>query len=225
MVYAQTEFSRRGFLSSVAASLAILVGTLLPRTAWPMTENLRYLNDARARLKEFETEREPERLREAWVALDNVILAQEEDTQTRAALRKDCLYLRLQMFRLVDRFLDPNFDAKDVPYLNIAPPPTRDGIAYDSGVDPSEIKDPETRAAYEKALAENRAKAEYHRLQIGLRRVDERITPSTEAFIRNAYRAVSGDQTELTTAIDEVIENPRRKADLLKLLPPSSRPM
>ncbi len=186
-----------------------------------MQDNEKYLNAAQARAKEFEAEREPERLREAYMALENVILAQEHDPKTRGQLRTDSLSLWLHLLQLLDRFLDPNFNPEDVPEKLVQPPPTSGGIVLRPGADPALIDDPKVRAEYEKAIAANRAKADHYRLQINLRRLEERIPPRAEAFIRNSYTSAPGDQEELQTAIDGIMKNPQRKARLLKLLTPS----
>lgn len=188
-----------------------------------MTDNQKYLNEAQARVKEFEAELEPERLREAYMALEDVILVQETDPKSRARLRTNALSLWLHLLQLLDRFLDPKFNPEDVPEMLVQPPPTTGDVVYPPGADPALIDDPKARAEYEKAIAANRAKADHYRLQINLRRLDERITPRAEAFIRNFYTPAAIDQKELQTAIDEIIRDPRRKAGLLKLLS-SSQP-
>ena len=45
-------------------------------------------------------------------------------------------------------------------------------------------------------------------------------TPGTEAFIRKNYSSNQHDHQVLRTAIETIIENPERKAELLKLLQP-----
>jgi hypothetical protein len=187
-----------------------------------MTENEKYLKEALAHVKEFEAELEPERLHEAYMALENVIWTQERDPKARAQSRADCLSLWLHLLHMLDRFLDPDFNPKDFPEKLVQPPPTSGGIVYPPGADPVLIDDPKARAGYEKAIAANRAKADHYRLQINLRRLDERIPPRTEAFIRNSYTSAPGDQAELRTAIDAIIKDRQRKVDLLKLLRPSS---
>ena len=206
---------------SAAIIIAILLVPLTRLEVSAMKDNEKYLNEARAHVKEFEAELEPERLREAHMALEHVILTQETDPKTRGQLRTDSLSLWLHILQLLDRFLDPKFNPEDLPLTLVQPPLTSGDIVLRPGADSALIDDPKVRADYEKAIAANRAKAEYYRLQIGLRRLDERIPARAEAFIRNSYTSVSGDQKELQTAIDDTIKNPQRKAALLKLLTPS----
>jgi len=181
-----------------------------------MMENQKYLREAHTYTKEFETQLEPSLLRLAYMALENVILAQESDLKLRAQLRVDCLYLWLYLLQLLDRFLDPGFNPNDVPEKLIQPPPTTEGVVYPPGANPALIDDPQARAEYEEAIAANRAKAEQYRLQINLRRLDEQITPRAEAFIRNSYTFTPSDRQEVKTAILQKIKNPQRQERLLK---------
>jgi len=185
-----------------------------------MTENQKYLKETRERIKGFEKELEPERLREAYMALENVSLAKEHVPKTRAQLRTDTLSLWLGLLQILDHHLDPDFNPEDGPEELVQPPPTSGGVVLRPGADPALIDDPTARAEYEKAIAANRAKANNYRLQIHLGRLNERITPRAEEFIRNSYTTAPDDQEELKTAIEKTIEDPRRKARLLELLTP-----
>lgn len=181
-----------------------------------MKDNEKYLNEAQMQVKEFEAELEPEQLRKAYMALENVIVSHEQDPQIRAQLRTKVLSLWLHLIHLVDRFSDPGFNPTDVPTLGIQPPPTTGGIVYPPGADPALIDDPQARSEYEKAIATNRAKAERYRLQINLRRLDEQITSRAEAFIRNSYTFTPSDREEAKAAILKTIKNPQRQERLLK---------
>lgn len=183
-----------------------------------MTTNKKHLEEVRKRTQEFETELESERLREAYMALENVNLAAEQDPLARARTRSSVLVSWLHILRILDNGIDPTFDPHDVPLLLVQPPPLPGGIVLRPGADPAKIPDPATRAQYEKAIADNRAKADRYRLQIELRRLDERVTPRVEAFIHDSYTASRRDQEELKLAIDQSLTLPARKAALSKLL-------
>lgn len=189
-----------------------------------MSENEKYLKTAREKIEAFKTEMEAERLRESSMALGNVILAKEHNAEDRKKLRSESLNLWLTLLQIIDKNLDPNFDPKDVPSMSVIPPASG-GVAYPAGADPALIADPQARAEYEKAIADNRKKAVNHRLQIQLKRVSERVTPRAENFIRNSFNDSPEDQEELRTAIEEKIEKPERKANLLKLLEHSQPPL
>jgi len=186
-----------------------------------LTANEMCLKEAQTLAKKFEAELEAERLREASLALERVNLSQEGDPASRARLRANSLSLWLHLIGLLDRFLDPKFNIEDVPGTAVQPPPTSGGVVYPPGADPALIDDPKARADYEKAIAANRAKADRYRLQVHLRRVNERIVSRAEGFIRNAYTSAPDDQKQLRTAIEKAIKDPQRKAGLLKLLAPS----
>lgn len=187
------------------------------------TENEKYLKEAQTRVKEFEKESEPERLREAYMALENVVLEQEYDAKIRSRLRRECLTLWLEMVGILDRRIDPKFDPEDVPENLVQPPPTSKGVVYPPGADPALIDDPKAREEYEKAVAANNAKINNYRLQTHLKRLNEQIPPRAADFIENSYTASADDQKEVKAAIDRLIENQVRHAEFSKLLK-SSKP-
>jgi hypothetical protein len=187
-----------------------------------IVDNQKHLSDSRAHIRQFEAEMEPERLREAYMDLENVVLPDQHNPRARAQLRGECLALWLRLLDVLDRFLDPSFNPDDPPELRVEPPPTRDGIEY-PGMDPALIEDPRARAEYERAIAANNQKAIRYRLQIQLGRLKDLIPAGVVAFVYNSYSADAGDQTEVRTAIDNVIKNPQRKAELLRLTAPAHR--
>lgn len=185
-----------------------------------MTKNQTYLEEARTKAKGFQDTQEPERLKESYFALENVLLQDENDLKTRARLRMLSLDQWLQLIQLVDGARDPKFDPNEVPERTIQPPPTSKGVVP-PGADPALIDDPKARAEYEKTLATHRAKVQNYRLQIHLGRLNESITPRAEGFILDSYTQAPADQEEVRTAIEKTIKDPRRKAKLLKLVRPA----
>jgi hypothetical protein len=214
-------------LRKVSSVLVLIGGALvivsLAARSNPMADNQQSLREAHQLARQFEAQPEADRLREAFLALENVDLAQERDPRMRARLRADCLASWLHLLQLLDRHLDPNFNRGDVPATLVQPPPTRAGVKYPPGADPALIEDARARAEYEKAIAANRVKAERYRLQVQLEPVAARLESGAEAFIRNAYSAAPADQAEMRVAIDTRIQDPRRKAKLLNLLQPPPR--
>lgn len=202
----------------VTGMVVLITFSLLTRTNKSMTENEKYIKEAKKLVKEFETESEPERLREAYMSLENVVLEQEYDAKVRRRLRRECLTLWLEMVRILDQRLDPNFDPEDVPENLVQPPPTSKGVVYPPGADPALIDDPKAREEYEKAVAANNAKIKNYRLQTQLTRLNEQIPPRAKEFIENSYTASDDDQKELKEAIDQKLENPGRHAEFQKLL-------
>ena len=183
-----------------------------------MTENEKYLKEAQDKIKAFESEREPERLRESAMALENIILTKEFDAKIRKKMRANSLSLWLTLLQILDKNLRSDFDPEDTPDFIVQPSPLPDGTVLRPGTDPAKINDPKSRAEYEKAIAENREKQENYRLQTQLHRLEEKIPPCVEQFIRDSYTSSSDDQKELKEAIDKFIEKPERKTELSKLL-------
>lgn len=199
---------------------AALFAAAPPMEAKPVTNNQRYLNEAQAHIKEFESGLDPQRLRDAYMSIENVILPQEPDLKTREQLRKSALSVWLHLLQILDRFVDPNFDPDDVPEDLVQPPKTTGGVVYPPGADPALIADPAARAEYEKAIEANRKKIESYNLQLQLSRLTPRVSERADAFLRRSYTPSPHDRKELKSAIDETITDPKRKAHLLEILEP-----
>jgi hypothetical protein len=200
------------------ACAVLIVACAATAKAKSMTQNQRYLHEAQQRASEYETEKDPERLREASVALDNVIVGQEQDPDLQAQVRRDCLSLWLHLIQLLDLTLDRNFDPKQVPNKLVQPPPTNGGVVYPPGADPALIDDPRARAEYEREILANRKKIQDYRIQVHLARLKDRIPEQAAAFIRANYSSAEPDQEELKKAIKETITDPDRKKELKNLL-------
>lgn len=181
-----------------------------------MTDNEKHLEKAVERIKAFETEKEPERLREASMALENVNLRREHMTRIRHKLRSDCLDLWLTILQTIDKHMDSAFDPEDVPQLSVMPPRIKGDIQLPPGADPAVIDDPKAREEYEKAIKDNRAKQENYPLQTQLRELDEVIARKVGLFIRRAF--TSSDHGEVKAAIDRIIEGQSRKESLFRLI-------
>jgi len=208
----------RSIIFVVVSILAVFVATSLLMRNTAMTENEKCIKEAEQKIKEFEAEKEPERLRESAMALENIVLAKEYDAKIRRALRTESLTLWLTLVQILDNRLDPNFDPEDVPEKSARPPLTSRGEVLRPGIDPAKIADPTARAEYEKAIAENREKQDNYRMQFQLGRLNEFIPPRAENFIRNSCSDSDEDQKELTDAIEEKIEKPERKEELMRLV-------
>jgi hypothetical protein len=184
----------------------------------PMKNNEKNLSDAQSMFNRFATEREPDLLRDSYMTLDNVNLTLEGDESTRNQYRAKSLELWLQLLQLLDQLLDPNFNPDDEPVTLVTPPSTPGGVTYRPGVDPAKIDDPKARAEYEKAIAANRIKTQNYRLQVHLRRLDERLPSRAEAFMRSAFGTSQRDRDELRVAIAASKIGAKRKESLLRLV-------
>lgn len=170
---------------------------------------------AAALLAEFEKEKDTEKLQAAADLLVEVDLSKEAEGLKRLALRREALQLWLKLLAGIDKNLDPRFDPNDRPMVSVEPPPTG-GVQYPPGVDPSVIADPPARQQYEAAIKQNRDKAANYRLQTKLRRLDEKLTPKVERFIRLSYTTVPGEQRELNDTVNKLIPNPQRASALVR---------
>jgi hypothetical protein len=174
---------------------------------------------AAADLAAFQQRNEPERIQDAGDRLQEVMLTNESDPQKRRALRKDTLELWLLLFDTIDGSLNTRFEPRDMPLVSVQPPPSN-GVVFPPGVDPSLLKDPAARKEYERRIVENQQKAENYQLQVKLRRLDERLWPKLEGFIRAAYSTSTepDDRREVLDAIQTILKNPQRAERLRKVV-------
>lgn len=186
-----------------------------------MTDNEKHFKEASEFIKAFEKEKEPERLREASLELEDVDLRREHNSKIRHKLRSDCLELWLTILQMIDKHLDSSFDPKDVPQMSVMPPETKSGIQLPPGAAPSSIDDPQARQEYEKAIKDNRARQEYYLTQTEMRELNENLPPKVDAFIRNAYTNSESDRAEVRAAIDRIIKNELRKESLYRSTEPA----
>lgn len=200
------------YIYIILAGFAATACGAIPARHEPMTDNEKHLKAAADLIKAFESEREPERLREASMELENIDLRRVHDAKIRHSLRSSCLELWLIILKTIDKNLDISFDPKDIPQMNITPPPLKDGTRLPPGAAPLSIDDPAARKDYEKAVTDNRAKQVNYLLQTELRELDEIIPGKVNSFIDGAY--TSSDNAEVKTLIDRIIENDSRKERL-----------
>ena len=170
---------------------------------------------AAALVAEFEKEKDPEKLQGAADLLAEVDLSKEAEGLKRLALRRETLQVWLTLLAGIDKNLDPRFNPNDRPMVSVTPPPSGGG-QFPPGVDPSAIADPQARQQYEAATKQNKDKAVNYRVQTKLRRLDEKLTPKVERFIRLSYTTVPGDQRELNETVKKTIANSQRAQALVR---------
>jgi hypothetical protein len=175
---------------------------------------------AAAQLAEFEQKKNPQSLQAAADLLEGVDLDKEPDATKRLTLRRETLETWLKLIALIDKNLDPGFDPDDVPSVSVTPPPSAAGVAYPSGIAPADIPDPEVRRQYEGMRKQNQDKAQRYNLQDKLRRLDKKLTPKSERFVRLFYTTVTGDQRELSELVGNLIPNQDRAAALRRAAAP-----
>ena len=176
-----------------------------------MTDNAHRVKESKILVEKFEIEKEPERLREAYVLLNGVNLENEKNPLSRIQLRTAALLQWLNLLQTIDNYLDPKFNEDEGVPMHVYSP--FDGDADLSG-------NPEAMEKYKKAEEENTKKQMNYRLQVQLARLNESIPPLARAFIRKNYTVLPPDQAELRSSIEKMLKNKARKDDFLTLLVP-----
>jgi len=86
---------------------------------------------------------------------------------------------------------------KRKPLLKVIPAPDKDGTAYPAGIDPSKIKDPTVRTAYQSAIANNMKLAEESKNTWRCSAADKELRAKFKAWAVSAYRKDVEDQIGL----------------------------
>ncbi|SRR5712692_9085949 len=128
-------------------------------------------------------------------------------------LRKQKAELWLAARRRVESSIDPTFDFNDRPFLNVATPP---GSREPSGVSPEFIKDPKLRAEYERAIAENSAKARRFNDQYWLKQNAPDFYRNVERYLVNAYSRPPADPAELERLLAQYVDDNGVRARILE---------
>jgi hypothetical protein len=119
-------------------------------------------------------------------------------------LRRQKAQFWLEGWLRVSKAIDPSFDFDDMPLLNIAPPRA---TGLPAGISPSAIKNPQLRAEYERAIAQNRTKAERYSQQYWLKSNGPRFFGEVEQYLVNAYSRPPSDLQELQQLLSRYIQD------------------
>jgi hypothetical protein len=121
------------------------------------------------------------------------------------------IQLWLKFFEGLYACVDPNFNEKDAPLMNIAPPSPK----YPSGIAPEAIKEKEIKIKYENMLRDNKKRADKYFSQINLRQ-----TTNECVFLFGQYCILLSDKgmnkTDIGDLIDIYISDPEKREDLKK---------
>lgn len=131
-------------------------------------------------------------------------------TEEWAERRRTKAELWLRTWQHLNSAIDPNFNFKDLPLLNVPLPP---GVAGAAGMAPESIKDPTLRAQYQSAIEANEKKAADFRTQFALRRTREIFTQRMEAYLVRAYSRPPDKASEVEAILKKypVDENMRAR--------------
>ena len=174
------------------------------------------------RLEKFGGSRECGELDGIPALIESIWDGNRRDDVSWRSRRRLKLHLWITSLDVVERSVDKNFNEDDVPEENMAPPQL-EGSAYDSGIRPDAIKEPELRAQYEEMLKQNANKAEYYRFQRNIRRCEKEWSRKINSYIKHYYSDTDEDQKEIKDIIDACIPDKVRNSQLKqKLLPGGS---
>lgn len=92
----------------------------------------------------------------------------------------------------------PNFNPNKPLFVNLAPPINPGNEPLIAGMDPAAIKNPEARAAYEKAIADNAKVAEERSEQQSIDKIIKHLVPRVEEYLVKVYSKNPLNDVELT---------------------------
>ncbi len=165
---------------------------------------------ARAVLLQYEKTRNLELLRQAGEKLEGVDLFAVAGSEKRAEARMQTATAWMAILSRIDAARDPRFNPDDPPVTRVAPPKVPGGPAYLPGVDPKQVRDPKVRAEYERAIEENRQKAEIAQRHWELEAIDTEVTEGTMRFLKRFYTSAPTDQRELRSLMERTGLSARR---------------
>ncbi len=176
-----------------------------------MTDNQKKMVMAKSLIRDFEKEKEPERLREASIFLGNIDLEIENNRLNRIQVRNACLTLWLNLLQIIDDHLDISFDPQKGFVMHEDSP-------FNLDKDANLVSDTLEISKRRKASEENAKEMENHRLQVQFSRLNETFSTLAKEFIQQSYTSISSDQLELKTEIERNLKSNDRKNEFLKLL-------
>lgn len=154
-------------------------------------------------------------LRKAGEQLEQVDLFAGKSPAQRGEERLHLLSGWLAVITRIDAARNPKFAPDDPPATRVSPRNVPGQPAYPPGVDPGQISDPQVRAEYEQAIAENKQKADRSQQHWDLQAIDMEVTQGIERFLKKFYTSSPADQHELIAAMTQAKIAPGRQKQLL----------
>lgn len=167
-------------------------------------------------LQQYEKSHDPLLLQRAGEKLESVDLLAVQGSEDRAAARLQTLQAWLAILVRVDLAMDPHFTGDDPPTTKVAPPRVEGAPAYLPGVDPKQVRDPEQRADYERAIERNKQKASHSQRQWQWKALDVEVSEGAARFVKRYYTASPPDQQELRAAMEKTALSKDRQRRLAK---------
>ena len=128
-------------------------------------------------------------------------------------LRRQKAQFWLEALRRAIQATNPNFDFNDRPALNVAPPSS---TGLPAGVSPANMPNPQIRAEYEKAIAQNHTKIQQYNQQSWLRLNGPRISKEVEHYLVRAYSQPPSDISELQSLLSKYIEDASMRSRVIE---------
>lgn len=168
-------------------------------------------------LETYDAGRDPAQLQ---AAADRV--AAEAPQQGEASPSPDAMREKLGLWLAVlarfGRDLDPGFDPARPPPLTVAPPKVGNA-QMPPGVRPSDLKDPEARAQYEAAIADNAKRVQAFKLQARLYALHETVLHDATDFLKGAEQAGGLSAADVQTALGTATLLPSDRTALTDAVP------
>ena len=207
----------RLLLQPIAATALCLIGVwLLGATANPNqgTDMNELMQTVRENVEQYDKSKDLLSLRKAGEQLERVDPFAPSNTEQRADVRLQTLNVWLLILLRVDAAKDPRFDPNDPPPSKLAPRSVAGQPPYLPGIDPKQIRDPQVRADYEKAIAENKQKSDRWQGQWDLNAIDMEVSNGAKRFVMRFYTSAPADQNELSKTFAKVGLNAQRQQQL-----------
>jgi hypothetical protein len=132
-----------------------------------------------------------------YQALDAVEAAERDASPNDTEARRRAVSRWLRFMAMLERVIDPKWDAKNVPVCGAPPPPMDCAVDSSGEVDPATIPDRAMRAGYEQALKASKDYEKWYGGQFQLRRVDERAMRFVEWLLAERYTNSEQNRQEL----------------------------
>ena len=100
--------------------------------------------------------------------------------------------------------VDPTFDVNDRPRLNVQTP---QASGVPSGASPESIRDLKLRAEYERAIAQNSAKARRYNDQYWLKQTAPDFYKTVEKYLVSAYSRPPTDSAQLARLLSQYVDD------------------
>jgi hypothetical protein len=138
-----------------------------------------------------------------------------ETAATCVATRRETARSWTTLISAINEARDPTFDVTDESQLPTANVDVPGPSQYPSGTDPSDVKDPQVRAAYERLIAENSQKTRRLNYQLALRDDAHYAVVKLSILIYNTSSQCPRDDAALRTIVQNADITKQQRAEAL----------